>query len=98
MTSGEASSVLRAIAFNSERCDRSGMTLAHSQQILALLGEILLVACLLLGTFRLRAWLGLAPLFVAIGSLQFLQTALASSICVEVAPGILVSPGSVVLF
>jgi diguanylate cyclase (GGDEF)-like protein len=60
--------------------------------------EALLVSALFLGLARLRPKLGLAPLYLAVGSLQFLQVVLASSVYIEVLPGILVSPGSAVLF
>lgn len=60
--------------------------------------EALLVSALVLGLARLRPKLGLAPLYLAVGSLQFLQVVLASSIYIEVLPGILISPGSAVLF
>lgn len=48
--------------------------------------------------FWLRRVLGLAPLYLAIGAFQYLQVVLASSVIVEVAPGLAVNPGSSVLF
>lgn len=67
-------------------------------QILILLFQCLLVASLLLFLFRLRIIFGLGLLFTALGVFQYMQVFLASSLYIEVAPGILVSPGSAVLF
>ncbi len=60
--------------------------------------EALLVAGLLLALFQLRTRVGLTPLFVAVGTFQYLQVVLALSVYVEVSPGIVISPGSAVLF
>lgn len=57
--------------------------------------ETVLVGTLLASLFRLRDRFGLSPLYIAIGSFQYLQTLLALSIYVEVAPGIIISPGMV---
>jgi diguanylate cyclase (GGDEF)-like protein len=59
--------------------------------------SFLLVSCLYL-LLRARVWLGNAPLFIAIGALQFLQVVLAIGVYVEILPGLIVSPGSAVLF
>lgn len=56
------------------------------------------MAALLLWLFHVRARFGLAPLFVAIGTFQYLQVVLARSIYIEVWPGVLISPGSAILF
>jgi diguanylate cyclase (GGDEF)-like protein len=56
------------------------------------------VAAFLVTLFRLRTFVGLSLLYIALGVFQFLQTQLALSIYVEVIPGILISPGSAVLF
>ncbi|HEX2556169.1 MAG TPA: GGDEF domain-containing protein [Microvirga sp.] len=48
--------------------------------------------------FRLRHRLGLGLFVCALGSMHFLETYLAAILYVEVAPGLLFSPGSVVLF
>lgn len=57
--------------------------------------EAVFVGTLLVVLFRLRSSFGLSPLYVAIGSFQYLQTVLAISIYVELAPGILIGPGFV---
>jgi diguanylate cyclase (GGDEF)-like protein len=58
----------------------------------------LIIAVFLIALFRLRTVVGLSLLYIALGVFQFLQTQLALSIYVEVYPGILISPGSAVLF
>ncbi len=63
-----------------------------------MLGEsFLLGACLYL-LLRLRPWLGITPLVVTIGTLQFMQVVLAIGVYIEVFPGLYISPGSAVLF
>ncbi|MDH3745589.1 MAG: GGDEF domain-containing protein [Acidobacteriota bacterium] len=57
--------------------------------------EAFLVGTLLVVLFRLRSRFGLSPLYIAIGSFQYLQIVLAISIYVEFAPGILIGPGFV---
>jgi diguanylate cyclase (GGDEF)-like protein len=66
---------------------------------IALLGvEGTVVVLLVVGLFRQRASFGMALLFTVLGMFQLLQTVLAQSVYVEIANGLLVSPGSVVLF
>ena len=60
--------------------------------------EATLVSLLLLALFRLRTRFGLSLLFITLGAFQQMQMTLALSFYVELTPGILVSPGSVVLF
>jgi len=60
--------------------------------------EILATSAFLLGLFRLRNKLGLVPFYMALGSLQQLQTLLALTVYVQVVPGVAISPGSTVLF
>ena len=60
--------------------------------------EILFTSAFLLGLFRLRHKIGLVPLYMALGGMQQLQTLLALTVYVPVLPGIIVSPGSTVLF
>ncbi|MCK5941625.1 MAG: VUT family protein, partial [Planctomycetes bacterium] len=60
--------------------------------------EAVLVAAVFLLLFRLRVWLGLSLLFVAIGVMQPIQVHLSTYMYVEVLPGLRMSPGSVVLF
>lgn len=65
---------------------------------LILLGaEALVVLVLVLFLFRLRPAFGLAPLYVCLGVFQVLQT-MTSTVFVEVGRGLLVSPGSAILF
>ncbi len=73
-------------------------TLQHFQQIGLLALEASAVSVLLLILFRLRTFFGLAPLYIVLGSFQYMQSILASSIYIDLVPGIMVSPGSVVLF
>lgn len=68
------------------------------EQLCFLSLEVIIVSVLLLSLFRLRTRLGLSPLYVTIGVFQPIQVFLASSVYVELLPGILVSPGSVILF
>lgn len=70
----------------------------HFDQIGLLLAEATVVAALLLSLFHRRGDWGLTPLFVAMGVFQHMQVVLATSVYVEVAPGVVLSPGSVVLF
>ncbi|MGB5346108.1 MAG: diguanylate cyclase, partial [Woeseia sp.] len=67
-------------------------------QLLLLVTEAVVIGVVLLSFFRLRHRFGLAPLYMTLGSFQHLQTMLASSLYVEILPGIVVSPGSTVLF
>jgi len=67
-------------------------------QIGLMLAQAALLAAFLIVLFRLRARLGLSLLYISLGILQYLQAQLALAVFVEVAPGILLSPGSVVLF
>ena len=61
-------------------------------------GEAALVIGLLLLLFRLRSYLGLYPLCLALGVFQPFQVFLTASIYVPVLPGFVVSPGSVIMF
>jgi diguanylate cyclase (GGDEF)-like protein len=56
------------------------------------------VAVLILGLFSVKSRLGLAPLFTAIGALQYVQVVLAATASVQVLPGVWSNPGSAVLF
>jgi len=66
--------------------------------VIWLLIELVLMAGLFIGLFRMRRSLGLTPFLMMLGGLQYLQVVLAMSVYVEVRPGMLVSPGSTVLF
>ena len=73
------------------------MEIAYNQ-ILLLLFQCLLIALLLASLFRLRSIFGLGLLYITLGVFQFLQVLLSSSLFVEVASGIFISSGSMVLF
>ncbi len=70
----------------------------NTEAILTITVQCVLVALLLLFLFRLRKSMGLGLLYITLGAFQFLQVFFASILFVEIAPGMLVSPGSVVLF
>jgi len=74
------------------------MSYLAANQLLIFSVEALTVSILLLGLFRMRSYLGFAPLYVTIGVFQPIQVFLASSIYVEILPGLVISPGSVILF
>lgn len=60
--------------------------------------EAALAAAVVLALFSARRFLGLAPVYTTVGVLYYLATLLAGTTFVDVAPGLLVSPGSVALF
>jgi PAS domain S-box-containing protein/putative nucleotidyltransferase with HDIG domain len=60
--------------------------------------EAIIIAVLVLFLFRMRSRFGLSPLYITLGVFQPVQTLLASTVYVEVLPGVIVSPGSVVMF
>jgi len=63
-----------------------------------LLAQAVGIAGLLLGLFSLRPQLGSVPFSVTVGVLQLFQNLLAATVYVKLAPGVLVGPGSVVVF
>lgn len=67
-------------------------------QILLLAAEALAVCGLLLIFFGLREKFGHSLLYITLGAFQHLQTLLAATLYIEIGPGIVVSPGSAVLF
>lgn len=67
-------------------------------QLIVFSAEAIIVAFLVLFLFRLRFHFGLSPLYVTLGVFQPIQVILASSIYVEIIPGVIVSPGSVIIF
>lgn len=67
-------------------------------QILIFFIQAFLVSVLLLFLFRLRSILGLGLVFTVVGLFQFIQVFLSSTVYVEVAENIIVSPGSSILF
>jgi diguanylate cyclase (GGDEF)-like protein len=66
--------------------------------LLLLLAEATLVASLVLALFGLRRRLGLTPVYLVVGAFQYLQIVLATAVRVEMLPGVVVDPASVVLF
>ena len=60
--------------------------------------EAVIIALLVLFLFRMRSRFGLSPLYVTLGVFQPVQTLLASTFYVEILPGVIVSPGSVIMF
>ena len=66
---------------------------------LSLMGlEAGLAAAVLLALFSARGVIGLAPIYTTVGVFYYLATLLASTTFVKVAPGLLMSPGSIALF
>lgn len=63
-----------------------------------MLVEAVLAASMLLALFRAREVFGLAPIYAVVGVFYYLATLLAATTFVQVAPGLLMSPGSVALF
>jgi PAS domain S-box-containing protein len=65
---------------------------------LLILAEFLFISILILFLFKLRNKLGLAPLYIFIGSIQYLQTILATIFYIKLFDKYFVSPGSILLF
>lgn len=63
-----------------------------------LLAEATLTASMVLSLFGLRRRLGLGPVYLVVGAFQYLQIVLATSVRIEVVPGLTIDPASVVLF
>ena len=74
------------------------MTADAVLQLFILTAEAIAACLLLLTFFSLRHRFGYAPLYITIGGFQFLQTLFAATLYIELLPGIVVSPGSAVLF
>lgn len=79
---------------------QQGLTLSNSpvNQLLISIVEALFAIILLLALFRMRLRLGLTPLYITLGVFQPIQMLLASSIYAEISPGLVISPGSTILF
>src|SRR5262245_21250412 len=60
--------------------------------------EAAAAAIVLLALFSARGAFGLAPIYTTVGVFYYLATLLAGTTFVKVAPGLLMSPGSVALF
>ncbi len=67
-------------------------------QLAMMAAEAAFAAAVLLALFSGRRVLGLAPIYTTVGVFYYLATLLASTTFVKVAPGMLLSPGSVALF
>ena len=52
-------------------------------QLLLIIAQAAIVACLVLGLFQARDLLGLAPLYITVGVFQHVQVVLASAIYIE---------------
>ena len=68
------------------------------QQIGLLTAEAALTISVILAAVRLRGILGLAPLYIVLGVIQPIQVMLGASIFIAFQPGLLISPGSTILF
>ena len=68
------------------------------QQLSTMALEASLAAAVLLALFSARQVLGFASIYTTVGVFYYLATLLASTTFVNVAPGLLMSPGSVALF
>jgi diguanylate cyclase (GGDEF)-like protein len=66
------------------------------QQLIMLAAEAAVMAAIVLGLFRARTVLGLTPLYIVLGGLQYLEATL--SLRVELMPGLTLYPASTVLF
>ncbi len=69
-----------------------------ANELMLLLCELLLYGMGMLVVFHFRARIGIGVFLTALGSLHFLETYLAANLYVQLLPGIVLSPGSVVLF
>ncbi|OGA01498.1 MAG: hypothetical protein A3H35_08605 [Betaproteobacteria bacterium RIFCSPLOWO2_02_FULL_62_17] len=69
-----------------------------SLQISLMIFEAAFAAAVLLALFSARRVLGLASIYTTVGVFYYLATLLAGTTFVKVAPGLLLSPGSVALF
>ena len=67
-------------------------------QLALMVAEAAFAAAVLLALFSARKVLGFAPLYTTVGVFYYLATLLAGSTFIKVAPGLLMSPGSVALF
>jgi diguanylate cyclase (GGDEF)-like protein len=65
---------------------------------LLLLAEAALTAAIVLSLFGLRRRLGLAPVYLVVGSFQYLAIVLAQTVRIELLPGVVIDPASAVLF
>ncbi len=68
----------------------------HTLQLALLSAEALVMALLVLGLFRSRGLIGRSPLYVVLGGFQYL--AASAALRVEIAPGWMLEPASLVVF
>ncbi len=69
-----------------------------STHVLLLIAEAALTGCIVLSLFGLRRRFGLAPVYLVVGAFQYLSIVLATTVRIEVLPGVIIDPASVVLF
>lgn len=74
------------------------MGLVDYYQILIFLFQGLVVSSLILVLFHFRKVIGISLLYATIGMFQFLQCFLASTLYIELFEGMVISPGSTILF
>ncbi|GAA0854091.1 diguanylate cyclase [Aliiglaciecola litoralis] len=67
-------------------------------QLFFFLAEAAMVGLFIISLFQLRNKFGIATLYISLGVFQHMQTSLASFLYFELFPGVMVSPGSAVLF
>ena len=70
----------------------------HNLQLAIFISEAIIIVLLVLFLFRMRSRFGLSPLYITLGVFQPVQTILASSVYIEIVPGMIISPGSVIMF
>jgi PAS domain S-box-containing protein len=70
----------------------------HLPQITLLIGQCVVVCGMVLVLFRLRPWFGITLMCVLVAVLQPVASLLSSGFFLEVATGIVITPGSAVLF
>ena len=64
---------------------------------LSILAELILIAVLILLFYRLKPRFGLLPLYVLVGSNQFLQTILSTSFKINIYGGLSIAPGAIIV-
>lgn len=67
-------------------------------QVGLMIAEIVVVSVLILAGFRVRRHLGLVPVYTLLGVVFYTCNVLAASVYVQLAPGFIVSPGTVAFF
>ncbi len=67
-------------------------------QLAIFCAEALIISLMVLFLFHMRSRFGLSPLYITLGVFQPVQTILAATVYVEILPGVIVSPGSVIMF